>query len=112
MYWRRFAVSSIPLDDTRAFESWLRERWIEKDALLDLYMQTGRFPPTQEANVDATRTSGHAKGEGSDHAGYIETTVRQVHWWEVGQIFAFLAVFALLAKLLATIRRLLSFGVR
>ncbi|KAI5282840.1 hypothetical protein KEM52_003577, partial [Ascosphaera acerosa] len=45
MYWRRFAVADLPLDDQRAFEHWLVARWAEKDALLDRFYDEGRFPP-------------------------------------------------------------------
>lgn len=44
MYWRRFKVSEIPMDDAKAFEIWLRDRWTEKDDLIELFVQQGRFP--------------------------------------------------------------------
>ena len=33
MYWRRFRINTIPLDDPKKFELWLRLRWREKDKL-------------------------------------------------------------------------------
>ncbi|KAI9762637.1 MAG: hypothetical protein M4579_000255 [Chaenotheca gracillima] len=83
MYWRRFPLSSIPLDDSKAFEDWLRARWVEKDELLEMYMQTERFP----ANSFHTSKSISANGAPGSSNGYLETEVRQGHWWEVGQIF-------------------------
>jgi lysocardiolipin and lysophospholipid acyltransferase len=37
-------MSSIPISDAKAFDTWLNERWIEKDALLEYYSQHGHFP--------------------------------------------------------------------
>ena len=88
MYWRRFAVSSIPLDDSRAFEIWLRARWTEKDQLLDLYLRTGHFPA--DAGVDKTPEGKTRRG-----AGYIETEIRPFHWYEFLQIFAPMGLLAL-----------------
>ena len=69
MYWRRFKISSIPVDDPDAFDSWLRAHWTAKDRLLEGFMRTGRFPA----------------GTGS---GFIETEVKAVRWYEFMQIFA------------------------
>lgn len=46
MYWRRFALSDIPLHDKEKFDEWLRNRWSEKDAIINQYIATGRFPQT------------------------------------------------------------------
>ncbi|KAI9842819.1 MAG: hypothetical protein M1838_002970 [Thelocarpon superellum] len=89
MYWRRFALSSIPLDDAEEFDVWLRARWVEKDELMELYMQTGRFPSDWEGEASEVGK------EGAQAAGYIETEVQQAHWWEVGQIFVVVALVAL-----------------
>lgn len=43
---RRFELSEIPRDEG-ALSEWLRERWIEKDALLDHYYQHGDWPPAE-----------------------------------------------------------------
>ena len=69
MYWRRFKISSIPIDDEKAFELWLRAHWTAKDKLLEGFMRTGRFPA-------------------DTGAGYIETQVKAVRWYEFMQIFA------------------------
>lgn len=68
MYWRRFATKSIPMDDTKAFDIWLRERWTEKDKLIENYIRTGRFPED--------------KSGGAGPSGYIETAVgsRSFEW--------------------------------
>lgn len=94
MYWRRFAVSEIPLDDPKAFEEWVVRRWKEKDELLEGFMNTGRFPAD-----DAHESDGEPGGGAIIGAGYIETEVRLGHWYEVGQIFVVLAAFALLANI-------------
>ncbi|RDW61901.1 putative RNA polymerase II transcription elongation factor (Ctr9) [Aspergillus mulundensis] len=52
MYWRRFAVANIPLDDQDEFDAWLRARWTEKDELLDQYFETGRFPSALAGSIE------------------------------------------------------------
>ena len=86
MFWRRFAVSSIPFTDPKAFETWVLDRWKEKDALLEQFYDTGRFPADHAAK----------DGEG----GYIETEVRLKTWLEVGQIFVVLGALALVCNVL------------
>ena len=88
MYWRRFAISAIPVDDHEAFEYWLRQRWIEKDKLIELYYRTGRFPADE--GVDKAPDGTTRRG-----AGHIETEVKAFHWYEFLQIFAPIGLFAL-----------------
>lgn len=92
MYWRRFAVSSMPLDDTKAFEAWLDERWREKDKLLEHYMQNGRFPADEALAVDkdyhySVHEDGSTDGNAVQAAGYIETEVKPTSRFEILQIF-------------------------
>lgn len=96
MYWRRFPVSSIPLDDSKSFDTWLRERWIEKDALMEQYMQTGRFPALEEGDSSGSQqeNSQHESIQSSS-SGYIETEVKTVHWWESAQVLVCLIVLVL-----------------
>lgn len=89
LYWRRFRVADIPLDDANTFEEWLRDRWYEKDALMEQYLTTGRFPPSPE--------DVRAKGQGD----FIETEVKTRHWWEFIQIFVVLGVFGLMGNVLS-----------
>lgn len=72
LYWRRFAIAEIPLDDQESFRKWIEARWREKDAMLDQYKTTGRFP----ADTDAKDTKTPA---------YIETDVRLNSWMELLQ---------------------------
>lgn len=44
MHWRRFAIQEVPYDDSKALEAWVLERWIEKDELLEQFLQHGGFP--------------------------------------------------------------------
>lgn len=44
MHWRKFAIRDIPFQDTKAFEEWVLQRWIEKDDLLEGFQQDGCFP--------------------------------------------------------------------
>ncbi|KAL8953459.1 MAG: hypothetical protein Q9222_000663 [Ikaeria aurantiellina] len=80
MYWRRFEIWSIPVDNDRAFDNWLRARWIEKDQLLDNYQKTGRFPA--DTGVDEL-----PDGKKRHGAGYIETEIKPNKWYEYLQIF-------------------------
>ncbi|KAL8930081.1 MAG: hypothetical protein Q9172_000166 [Xanthocarpia lactea] len=88
MYWRRFDVWSIPVDDDRAFDNWLRARWIEKDQLLDNYQKTGRFPA--DTGVDELPDGRKRRG-----TGYIETEIKPNSWYEYLQIFAPVGLLAL-----------------
>ena len=92
MYWRRFRVDSIPLDDPRKFELWLRLRWREKDKFIDHYLRTGRFP------ADTGSNNNH-KGESLHGAGHIEAEVRPKYWYEFLQVFAPIGLFALVLYL-------------
>ena len=44
MYWRRWRISDIPTEDEEAFAIWLRNRWMEKDYLLDHFFRHGTYP--------------------------------------------------------------------
>jgi hypothetical protein len=83
MYWRRFAVSEIPINDSKAFDQWLLKRWQEKDQLLEGYLQTGRFP----ANDEHKSSNGAISSKGVECEGYIETEIRAKHIFEFLQIY-------------------------
>ena len=87
MYWRRFSIENIPLDDANEFEKWLKQRWEEKDQLLEYFSQNGCFPADDAATDEKTK-------------GRIDTEVRLVKWYEVGQIFVVLATFALVLNVI------------
>lgn len=104
MYWRRLAVSSIPVDDPKAFETWILDRWKEKEVLIEQYAQTGRFPADDGSGAVATASGDGVPGDNpAQGAGYIETEVKLAHWWEVLQIFVPLLAFALIANVLAKV---------
>lgn len=73
MHWRRFAVSSVPLNTLEAFDEWLQARWLEKDDLLDQHARSGHFPSELKQGEE------------------IATTVKLGHWWELWQLGAVLA---------------------
>lgn len=97
MYWRRFAVSDIPLDDQQEFDAWLRARWTEKDELLDEYFETGRFPSALAGSIEVGH--GDAQQLNAAEDGYAEAHVRLGHWTEVGRIFRVIFVIVLLCRL-------------
>lgn len=88
MYWRRFRVDSIPIDKPASFDRWLRDRWTEKDMLLSVYNRTGRFPADNGAHKGAD-------GKIYRGAGYIESEVKPVRWYEFLKIFAPVGLFAM-----------------
>lgn len=99
MHWRRFRVADIPIDDDKAFEVWLRNRWREKDYLLEYFTRTGRFPTDQnwmlkethqKANGDAQRTKSKTIA-----SKYIETQVKSNSWEEFLLIFAPISAFVI-----------------
>ncbi len=91
-------MSSIPLDDPEKFDLWVRQRWLEKEQLLEQYVLNGRFPADEGHGSEAEPAE---NGSGSSKVihgpGFIETEVKLAHWYEIGQIFLFLAVWALIA---------------
>lgn len=89
MYWRRFPIASIPLDDDKAFERWLRKKWVEKDHLIEIYLHTGQFPA--DTGVSTTPDGRTLRG-----AGHIETEVKANKWYESLQIFAPMGLLALI----------------
>ena len=93
MYWRRLAIADMPLDDHEKFDLWLRERWAEKDALLEHFVEHGSFPS------DKAATNGASNGVPKDEV--VETEVKLGHWFEVFNIFIVLAIAALAANMIA-----------
>ena len=81
-YWRRFRVDDIPLDDAEEFDSWLRERWYEKDGFIEEYHDTGRFRPLPST------VEGDAKADVAE--GYVETDVRTKTVGEFTRIYVVL----------------------
>lgn len=68
-------MADIPLDDAEKFDAWLREVWYEKDALIEQYLTTGRFPAMVGAETD-----------------YVETEVKTRRPWEILQVFTVLGL--------------------
>ena len=89
MHWRRFKISAIPLHDIKQFDIWLRARWAEKDALMEHYMRTGRFPA--DTGFDNQGEGGQIR----EGAGHIETQVKPNKWYEILQVFAPIASIAI-----------------
>ncbi|SPN98740.1 related to acetyltransferase [Cephalotrichum gorgonifer] len=96
-YWRRFRIDDIPLDDADEFDEWLRQRWYEKDELLDGYLSTGKFPPTP------TKVEGDAKTEDATGDGYVVTDVRTKSAGEFTRIYVVLGSVFLVWRILARV---------
>lgn len=88
MYWRRFALKDIPIDNEKAFELWLIARWREKDLLIENYLIHGHFP----ADTGVSKTS---QGQIKRGAGRLTVDVRSSHWYEFLQIFAPMGILAM-----------------
>lgn len=102
-YWRRFRVDEIPLDDAAEFDEWLRNRWYEKDALLDGYLDTGKFPPLpSKVEGGAKVVEGDATAEdASGDDGYVETEVRTKSLGEFTRVYVVLATVYLLWRVVS-----------
>jgi hypothetical protein len=93
MHWRRFHISDIPIQNTKAFEVWLRNRWREKDYMLEYFQKHSRFPAENfwKDHLDM----GDRSSQGSQSirsvprpAVQIETEVKSGNWNEFVKIFA------------------------
>lgn len=89
MYWRRYAVPDIPVDDHEAFDAWVTQRWREKDELLDQYLRTGRFPSSEL----------QAEDQSGAEDGFINTEVKIRSFQEIGTIFVVLATLTMVVRL-------------
>jgi Acyltransferase C-terminus len=107
IYWRRFAMSSIPLDDPEKFELWLREKWTEKDALIEQYVATGRFPESKDIAINGADSE---PSQPKSQSGFLESNVKTAHSWEFLQIFMVLGAFGLVANILAKIWNVVLYG--
>ena len=110
MYWRRFAVSEIPINDPKSFAHWLLERWREKDQLLEGYLQTGSFP----ANDEDKALKGAIFSKWSEGEGYIETEIRVKHPFEFLRIYVPMTALYLIIRLVGQFWYLLlvTIGIR
>ncbi|KAF2458324.1 acyltransferase-domain-containing protein [Lineolata rhizophorae] len=102
MHWRRFKIADIPVDNSKAFEVWLRNRWREKDYLLEYFQRTKRFPSeefwktttTTGANGGArVAQTGIDKRKAVKPAPYVETEVKSGSWEEFLSLFAPITAF-------------------
>lgn len=66
----------MPLESLEAFDAWLRERWNEKEVLLEQHAKTGSFPSESESEP-------------------IVTEVKLGHWVELWGICGLLASLAM-----------------
>ncbi|KAF1357850.1 hypothetical protein EJ07DRAFT_180462 [Lizonia empirigonia] len=76
MHWRRFHIDDIPIQNTKAFEVWLRNRWREKDYMLEYFQKHTRFPRRIFGKITSTWATA------------IETQVKSGNWNEFVKIFA------------------------
>jgi 1-acyl-sn-glycerol-3-phosphate acyltransferase len=83
MFWRRFKISDIPVDNDEAFGRWLNNRWREKDYILEYFYKFNQFPAD-----DAVKALAAAEGKRKpNHAKMIGTEVKAGGWDEFLSIF-------------------------
>jgi hypothetical protein len=82
MHWRRFPMSSIPIDDEKKMAAWTLDRWREKDELLERFGREGKFPADKTAvNIE------DGPQEDAFKTAYINTEVRTRSPVELGTVF-------------------------
>ena len=108
MHFRRFRIKDIPVHDTVQFDLWLRQRWVEKDDLVEYYNQNGRFPEDKapsggrltdgdgsggmkRRSAKEGMSSGLHKQEFKSIGATVETEVKLQSIWEVLDIYSTLA---------------------
>lgn len=84
MHFRRFKIADIPIDDEKAFDLWLRNRWREKDYLLEHFVKYDRFPEDEQWLFKQKA----AKKTGPMNAKFIETQIKTNNLEEFLSIFA------------------------
>lgn len=92
MHWRCFHINSIPINNPKAFDVWLRNRWREKDYMLEYFTRNSRFPADDfwKEQLDLSETSSSSQSIRSVPQGArtIETQVKSGNWNEFVKIFA------------------------
>jgi len=94
MHWRRFRLEEIPYGNAKAFEVWLRNRWREKDYLLEYFSRNNRFPAEDfwkdqlDVSSQSSRKGGKSIRSVPKPAVQIETEVKSGNWNEFVKIFA------------------------
>jgi len=97
MYWRRFSIKNMPLDDSTKMSEWVLERWREKDELLAYFFKNGKFPGDKSAvSIEGGPTD-------SFKTPYINTEVRPRTPVEMLQIFMPVAAAAMVGRVLVQI---------
>ncbi|GAB7362372.1 hypothetical protein MBLNU230_g2697t1 [Neophaeotheca triangularis] len=93
LHFRRFHISTIPLDNPTEMNDWLLARWREKDALMEAFMRTGRFPS------DKSAVSIEGGPEDEFKTAYINTEVRPRGVLEFLQVFMPVAAVTLVGRI-------------
>jgi hypothetical protein len=80
MHFRRFKIAAIPIHNDKAFDLWLRNRWREKDYLLEHFARFNRFPDDDKWMLREPNKARPAK--------FIETQIKSKNTEEFLSIFA------------------------
>ncbi|KAL1311017.1 hypothetical protein AAFC00_001235 [Neodothiora populina] len=101
MYWRRFRISDIPIDNEAAFSMWLKNRWTEKDYLLEHFVRHGAFPegdPVKAMKTEAALLKLANANKNGEKMKVIQPVVKTAKFIttevKAGGIEEFLAIFA------------------
>jgi hypothetical protein len=92
MHWRRFHIDDIPIDSPKAFDVWLRNRWREKDYMLEYFTRHQTFPAEDywkdQLDISDASSGTHSIRSVARAARTIETEVKSGSWNEFVKIFA------------------------
>ena len=99
MYFRRFRISTIPFTDDKAFEIWLRNRWREKDYLLEHFARYQVFPE-DEGWLLRQKRADQARRLSASPAKYIQAELKSKSEEEFLSIFTPLACVLMVAALM------------
>lgn len=96
MHWRRFRIADIPFQNEKAFDIWLRNRWTEKDHLLEYFQKHNRFPADKpwerlgpsSNSLASSKSAAGALSKPPRHLKFYETQVKSKGLEEFLSMFA------------------------
>jgi len=97
MHFRRFKIADIPVDNDKAFDVWLRNRWREKDYLLEHFAQYNRFPEDDKWLMKQAQVVKAGGRKGPMSAKSIETQIKS------NSLEEFLSIFAPLSSIMTVL---------
>lgn len=97
MHFRRFKIADIPVDNDKAFDIWLRNRWREKDYLLEHFAQYNSFPEDDKWLIKQQQVVKAGGKKGPMPAKNVETQIK------TSSLNEFLSIFAPLGSIMTVL---------